>query len=69
MEDILTLTEAVSYRFNGMDIVNGRWNINATLHVAAEGATLFQARLDENHEILKQREECDHLKKFGDCNH
>jgi hypothetical protein len=54
MEDILTLTKAMSYHFNGMDIVNGRWNITATLHVAAEGATLSQARLDENHEILKQ---------------
>jgi hypothetical protein len=30
MEDILTLTEAKSYRYNGMDIVNGRWNITAT---------------------------------------
>jgi hypothetical protein len=63
MEDILTLTEARSYHFNGMDIVNGRWNITATLHVAPEGSTLFQERLDENTEVLKQREERDYLNK------
>jgi hypothetical protein len=63
MEDILTLTEAKSYRFNSMDIVNGRWNITATIHVPAEGATLSQDRLDENQEILKQREERDYLNK------
>jgi hypothetical protein len=63
MEDILTLTEARSYRYNGMDIVNGRWNITAALNVAAEGATLSQAKLDENQEILKQQEECNYLNK------
>jgi hypothetical protein len=63
MEDILTLTEARSYRFNGMDIVNGRWNITAVLNVPVEGATLSQERLDENQEILKQREERDYLNK------
>jgi hypothetical protein len=64
IEDILTLTEASSFRFNGMDIVNGRWNIHGTLHVAAEGETLSQDYMDENYKLHKQREECDHLRKL-----
>jgi putative N-acetylmannosamine-6-phosphate epimerase len=54
MEDILTLTKATSYHFNGMDIVNGRWNITATIHVAPDGKQLSQTHLDENHKIYKQ---------------
>jgi hypothetical protein len=38
-------------------------NITATLHVPVEGATLSQDKLDENQEILKQREERDYLNK------
>jgi hypothetical protein len=64
MEDILTLTEASSFCFNGMDIVNGRWNIHGTLHVAAEGETLSQDHMDENYKLRKQREERNHLRKL-----